>query len=172
MVLFYIKELDYKNKVTFTIVQTSKEFRDVISIRKKVFVEREGYPPRSIISDFDKWAIHILAKSNKRVVGTITLVLDSEKGLPIEKKFDLSAYRGGKIVEIDKLAVLPEKHGTAIAFDLTAMAYAIARFWGAQKIFIFTLEPTSFFSMTLPLIISLTHILCHMTLFVNLFMPK
>jgi len=138
--LNHVKELDYKNKVTFSIVQTPREFREVVSIRKKIFVEKEGYPPRSVISEFDKWAVHILAKANKQYVGTITLVLDSEKGLPIEKKFNINSYRSGKIVEIDKLAVLPEKHGTAIAFDLTAIAYAIARFWGAQKIFIFTLK--------------------------------
>ncbi len=136
----HVKELDYKNKVTFSIVQTSKELREVISVRKKIFVKREGYPSGAITSDFDKWAIHILAKCNNQAVGAITLVLDSEKGLPIEKKFDISAWRGGKAVEIDKLAVLPEKHGSAIAFDLIAITYAISRFWGAQKVFIFTLK--------------------------------
>lgn len=138
--LTHLKEFDRQNDIKFSMVQNLKEFRNVISLRRKVFVKREGYPPKSIVNDFDKDAIHILAKSNKKVVGTISLILDSDKGLPIEKKFDISAHRGGKIVEIDKLAVLPEKHGTAIAFDLTFMAYAIARFWGAQKIFIFTLK--------------------------------
>jgi ribosomal protein S18 acetylase RimI-like enzyme len=135
----FLKDIDNK-KISFSVVQTSKELRDVVTIRKKIFVEREGYPAKSIVSDFDKSAVHILAKEGSRAIGTISLVLDSEKGLPIERKFDISQYRKGRIVEIDKLAVLSDKHGTSIAFDLTALVYALARFMGVQKIFIFTLK--------------------------------
>ncbi len=129
-----------KNNITLSIVQNYRDFRKVVALRRKVFVEGEGYPSKTIVSDFDQSAIHILAKDNDVAVGTISLVLDSDRGLPIDKKFDLRAFRAGKVVEINKFAVLPDKRGSTVAFDLMCMSYAIARFLGAQKMFIFTLK--------------------------------
>jgi hypothetical protein len=83
----------------------------------------------------------LLASWDGKVVGTISLIRESELGFPLQKIFDISAIRsaGGQIVEVSALAVDPEFRATSgtILFPLMKFMYEYAtRFFDTQHLVI------------------------------------
>lgn len=125
--------------VTFKKASNEEDSREIYSIRKEIFVEGDNYPMQAISSIYDKQAIHFVAIENKRMIGTISVILDGPKGLPLQEFLDISKYRDKKVVEIEKLAVLPHKRKKTITAALMVIAYEFAKLH-ADRICIFTLE--------------------------------
>jgi predicted N-acetyltransferase YhbS len=126
--------------IEFGIAETPEDLEEIYKIREKVFQEEDGYPPEAIKSRFDSTATHFLAKVNKKLVGSIMVILDSDKGLPLGDKIDLSPYRDKLIAELAKLAVLPEERKKNVSLGLMVLAYEFAKEKGAKKICLISLE--------------------------------
>lgn len=72
----------------------------------------------------------LMASWDGRVVGTISLIRESELGFPLQRIFDISAIRaaGGQVAEVSALAVAPEFRATSgtILFPLMKFMYEYA----------------------------------------------
>ena len=137
--------LKYSNldkQVSYTLVQDPADMRIVWKLRRKVFVDEENYPPKSIRNTLDRGAIHFLSKKDSIAVGSISIYLDSVTGLPIEKLLglNLSKYKKDGMAEIEKLAVLPQYRKTTIPLSLMVIAYEFIKLSEIRKICIFTLS--------------------------------
>ena len=89
---------------------------DIYRLRYKVYVEEwhfekpENHPGGVETDEFDKNSIHFATRDeNKRIVGTVRLILYSQSGFPIEKYCQLTKGTNGipreKIAEISRLAI-------------------------------------------------------------------
>ena len=133
--------LKYSNldkQVSYTLVQDPADMRIVWKLRRKVFVDEENYPPKSIRNTLDRGAIHFLSKKDSIAVGSISIYLDSVTGLPIEKLLglNLSKYKKDGMAEIEKLAVLPQYRKTTIPLSLMVIAYEFIKFFDDHSKFI------------------------------------
>jgi len=125
--------------VTFKKASSEQDLRDIYSIRKEVFVKEDNYPTEAIKSSYDEEAIHFVAFENKKMVGTISVILDGPRGLPIQKFMDISRFKDKRMVQVEKFAVLPGRRKKTIAVALIVMAYEFAKLY-ADRICIFSLE--------------------------------
>lgn len=125
--------------VTFKKASSEEDLQAVYSIREEVFVKGDNYPIEAIKSNYDKQAIHFVAIEDEGMIGTVSVVLDGPKGLPLQEFLDISMYRDKKLVEIEKLAVLFHKRKKTITAALMVIAYEFAKLH-ADRICIFTLE--------------------------------
>jgi predicted GNAT family N-acyltransferase len=137
--------LKYSNldkRIKYILVQTAKDMRTLWRLRKKVFVDEEGYPLKSTRNVLDRGAIHFLAKKDNIAVGSISVYLNSITGLPIEKilNVNLGIYKKEKMAEIEKLAVLPDYRKTTISLGLMVVAYEFIKLCEVERICIFTLS--------------------------------
>lgn len=129
------------NKIQYSIAETMSDMKKVLQLRKKVFVQEEGYPPKAVTNGFEKQSLHITATLREELAACVSVVFDGPNGMPLDRYLDLSPFKKGmKVVEVDKLAVIGEKRKRELAFQVMWIAYSVARFWGAQKMFIFTLS--------------------------------
>lgn len=129
------------NKIQYSIAENALDMRKVLKLRRKVFVGEEGYPSTAATNGYEKESIHIMASIRGELVACVSVAFDGVQGVPMDKHLDLSQYkRGVKIVEVDKLAVIGEKRKKELSFHIMWIAYSVARFWGAQRMFIFTLS--------------------------------
>lgn len=129
-------------RIKYTLVQSALDMRIVWWLRKKVFVDGEGYPLKSIRSPLDRGAIHFLTKKDNTAIGSISVYLNELTGLPIEKLFNvnLGKHKTEKIAEIEKLAILPQYRKTPISLGLMVIAYEFIKLCDMQRILIFTLS--------------------------------
>ena len=107
------------SELLFRKVATDEERQEVFRLRYKVYCEEWGFEkpedhPGWIEKDeFDARSVHFVAKVNKdgdeRIIGTVRIILPSDKGFPIEKHCritsDLSGIDRKKIGEISRLAI-------------------------------------------------------------------
>ncbi len=131
------------NKVHYSIAETASDFRKVLRLRKKIFVSEEGYPTGAVTNGFEKESLHVMATIREELVGVVSITFDGPNGLPMSKFMDLTPYKDVKVCEVDKLALIGEKRKRELSFHLMWICYSIARFWGAQRMFIFTLSKKS-----------------------------
>lgn len=124
---------------TFEKIVGSKIIDKIKKIRYDVFVKEDNYPIEAITSDYDNVATHFIAKKNDNIVGTITVAQQINSLLPIEKFFPLDKYKNCPIVEIQKLAVLPDERKGFVSLALMVLAYEHAKSLNAKKIVIFSL---------------------------------
>ncbi len=92
-------------------------FVDVLALRYKVYCEERGFEkpedhPDGLEKDeYDDHSVHFAAilKHNQKVVGTVRLILHSEKLFPIEHSFEfnrnLKDLRREKLGEVSRLAL-------------------------------------------------------------------
>ena len=119
------------------IAKTQKEKDMAYQVRYEVFVEERGnlaaskFSNRMEIDSFDdlETTVNFLALVNENAIGTVRLIEDSEKGLPIEDYVDLSGLRAAKrkLSEGGRLAVLKDyrgKEGICIGLFKIGMNYA------------------------------------------------
>ena len=129
------------NKIQYSIVENAVDMRKVLKLRRKVFVGEEGYPSTAVLNGYEKESIHIMASIRGELVACVSVAFDGAKGIPLEKFMDLSLQKKAmKVVEVDKLAVIGERRKKELSFHIMWIAYSVARFWGAQRMFIFTLS--------------------------------
>ena len=128
-------------KIRYTIAENSGDIRKVLDLRKKIFVNEEHYPITALTNGFEKESLHIMATKDEKLVGAVSISFDGEQGIPLDKYLDLTGYKKGKKnVEVDKLAIIGEGRKRELSFHLMWICYSIARYWGAQMMFIFTLS--------------------------------
>ncbi|PIE60906.1 MAG: long-chain N-acyl amino acid synthase [Desulfobacterales bacterium] len=104
-------------KFTFGIVDDDTLLKEIFRLRFQVFVEEFGFEnetdhPGGLETDeYENEAIHcVCLNEEKAVVGTIRLILDSDKGFPIERVVsDFSFFKKipdrKKIAEISRLTI-------------------------------------------------------------------
>lgn len=124
---------------TFRKASSQQDLEDIYSIRKEVFIKEDKYPIEAIKSNYDKQAIHFVAFENNKMVGTVSVILDGPKGLPIQKFVDITRFRDKRMVQVEKFAVLPGRRKKTITVALIVMAYEFAKLY-ADRICIFSLE--------------------------------
>jgi len=126
--------------ISFKLLENETEMEKVINLRHKVFVEEDGYPPEAIKNTYDNKAIHFIATKGKEVIGCVSVILSGSKSLPFEDFIDLSPYKGEKIAEVQKLAIIPEERKGIAAVGLMLLSYEFIKKNGYNKICIFSLE--------------------------------
>lgn len=104
----------------FTRVDDKELLEEVYRLRYKVYCEERGFEdaedhPEGIERDiYDQHSVHFAAlrRSDRFLIGTMRLILDSEHGFPIERHSsidsDLSHLRRGYLAEISRFAVSKE----------------------------------------------------------------
>lgn len=128
------------NRVKYCIAENANDVRKILRLRKRIFVEEEDYPSRNTINSFERESLHIMAIIRKELVGAVSIAFDGPRGIPLEQYVDLSKYKDKKVVEVDKLAVIGERRKRELSFQLMWLSYSVARYWGAERLFIFTLS--------------------------------
>ncbi|MFA5104241.1 MAG: GNAT family N-acetyltransferase [Candidatus Margulisiibacteriota bacterium] len=125
---------------TFEKIKGLKNIDEMIKLRRDIFIKEDGYPEEALASEFDKEAVHFLAKKGDKLIGSITVVMDDHKKLPIEKFVDLNKFREKPLAELQKLAVLPGERKGFVSLGLMVLAYEHAKESGAKRIVIFSLD--------------------------------
>lgn len=125
---------------TFEKIKGNKNIEEIIKLRRDIFIKEDGYPEEALASEFDKDAVHLIAKKKDKLVGAITVVMDDNKKLPIEKFVDLNKFREKPLAELQKLAVLPGERKGFVSLGLMVLAYEHAKEHGAKRIVIFSLD--------------------------------
>lgn len=99
------------------IEQDDPLFHDVLALRYKVYCEERGFenpedhPDGLERDEYDDCAVHFAAllKNTCKVVGTVRLILHSERSFPIERAFsfekDLSHLHPCQLGEVSRLAL-------------------------------------------------------------------
>jgi predicted GNAT family N-acyltransferase len=119
------------------------DFKKVISLRKKIFLHEEGYPPGLIWNKDDREKIHFIAWDRKKAIGTVSVDLDKERSREflynccshVRKRLSYL----GDIAMIQKLAVLPEYRKTHASLSLMVIAYEFIKQCKYRHILIYTL---------------------------------
>jgi N-acyl amino acid synthase of PEP-CTERM/exosortase system len=103
----------------FTKITEQAELRKVFKLRYRSYCEEWGFekpedhPGGIEYDEYDKYSVHFAAtKNSDHLIGTIRLILNSEKGFPIENHCkideDLSHLDRNKLAEISRLAISKE----------------------------------------------------------------
>ena len=126
-----------RKRYKFLILRGRNNSELLFYIRAKVFFEEQGYSMNDINIEFEKEATHILALKENKPVGTVTIFLESENGLPVEKFVDISIFKAKdrKNMFFSKLAVLKEERKKFIGYNLILLTNEIARKNGIKKVF-------------------------------------
>lgn len=105
--------------------------REVSALVERMYSSR-GYQTESVaISSYNPNRLTLEASTGREVVGTLTLGLDSEKGLLADELYreEINAFRmkGKKVCELSKLAVDTEHNSKEILASLFHLAYIYGR---------------------------------------------
>ncbi len=101
---------------TFRRVETESELQEVFRLRYQVYCTECGFespqdhPDGLETDEYDAYSTHFIAiDSDKRIVGSVRLIKNSELGFPIEKycnpSFDTTRLPKDRVVEISRLAI-------------------------------------------------------------------
>jgi GNAT superfamily N-acetyltransferase len=112
------------------------------AFRYRIFVDELGWMPRDdegvhiLIDEFDQCAANYAAFDDAgEVIGSLRVVVDGLRGVPLERCRPLGGYRHGKrIVELCRLAVAPEWRCTRLAPLLMKAGYQCAERIGATHL--------------------------------------
>lgn len=98
-----------ENKVLFHSARNTFEKSEAFKIRKKIFVMEQGLFDTSDIDENDSNSIHLVAKQNKKIIGTVRIYKEKEKAdhwiggrLAVEKKFRKTNAGSGLVKEAMK----------------------------------------------------------------------
>lgn len=77
---------------------------------KKRYIDPNFFQSRMFTDEFDEHSIYFLALNRGKLIGTVRLVLNSEKGFPIERVYRLipTGIDKNKIAEISRLITIDE----------------------------------------------------------------
>jgi predicted GNAT family N-acyltransferase len=116
------------DKISYKIVETSRELKEAFTVRRKVFVEEQGISQDIELDSRDDEALHMVVKDGSRIIGTARVLFPAPNLAKIERMAILRPFRrkgvGGGMVsflneelknrQISK-AVLHAQH-SAVAF--------------------------------------------------------
>jgi predicted GNAT family N-acyltransferase len=105
-------------RLTVKKVSSQKELKQAFRIRIRVFVQEQGVPAEIELDTDDKRAVHFIASTEGKAVGTARLVM-----------------RGGN-AKIGRMAVLRSQRQKKIGKRLLTRAIATAKKHGARKIYL------------------------------------
>lgn len=128
------------NQIHYSMIETPSEMKKLLQLRKKIFVGEEGYPATAVTNGYEKHSLHLTATLRQELVGCVSVAFDGPNGIPLDRFIDLKNLKKRKNVEVDKLAVIGKKRKRELSFQLMWLCYSVARFWGAERMFIFTLS--------------------------------
>ena len=110
--------INYMNMITFKKVSNPFELEEVYKLRYKVYCEEWGFeriedhPGEREADEFDEYSVHFIAQVGSQIIGTLRLILHSEKGFPAKKhciiEKDLTFQDDGIAGEISRLAISKE----------------------------------------------------------------
>jgi hypothetical protein len=126
--------------INYAIAKNVKDLRRILDLRKTVFLKEEHYPPSSLVNGFEGKSLHIMASIKNELVGGVSIAFDGPEGIPLDKFIRIDRSEKKKIVEVDKLAIVNHKRKSELSFQLMWICYAVARYWGAHGMYIFTLS--------------------------------
>jgi predicted GNAT family N-acyltransferase len=107
-----------KPRIIIKKISTNKELEQALRIRIRVFVREQGVPAEIELDDDDKRALHLLASSGTRAIGTARIVLrDCE-------------------AKIGRMAVLKSHRRKNVGRKLLSRAISTAKKQGAAKIYL------------------------------------
>lgn len=123
-------------EVEFKIVSSEEEMAGAFKLLEESYVRRgiakEGQMRLQIINLLPS-STTFIAKIGSRILGTISLIEDSDLGLPMEKvhEKEVDGARGlfRRVAEVGALAVLPDQRRTGLSIMLYNMMYRWARNW-------------------------------------------
>lgn len=129
------------NKTTITIkkIISKKDLIRAKALRNRIFREEDNYPKIALRNKHCTNSICFAAFNKNRMIGTINVIVDSPLKLPLDEFVDLDKYRDKKLVEIEKLVVLPCARKMTIAIALMVIAYEYSKLC-ADRIVIFALK--------------------------------
>ena len=102
------------------VLQDNYSLRYQVYINEWEFEAPDDHPVGLEYDDYDPYSVHFYAtcKSEKKVIGTVRTILDSDLGFPIERHFELTETPEGvkrdTVGEISRLAVSKEYRRRAI----------------------------------------------------------
>jgi predicted GNAT family N-acyltransferase len=104
------------------------ELESLYRFRHVVYVDELGWlsdDDGRLADDFDPDAFNYAAYDlDGRVVGSVRVVEDGEAGLPLDRCFDLAAFRlGRRLAEVCRLSVLPQYRTSRLPMRLMKTAY-------------------------------------------------
>ena len=77
--------------IKYKVAKSQREIDGAFEVRKRVFVEEQKVPIEEEIDEYDKEAVHVIAKEDGVVIGTGRLVIEGEKGrigrMAVDKKY-------------------------------------------------------------------------------------
>ena len=138
--LAYAYSRTKQNTCKLELVENAKQYRELIKLRKEIFIKSGIYPFKFILNGLERQSVHFLAKQDTRYVGMISVKLDDDFGLPLEEYFNLNSYRKRRIVELGKLGVVNSACDRMVFYQLVGAAYAFVRFCGYDAIVMTTLK--------------------------------
>jgi hypothetical protein len=135
----------------FELAKTKDDFEASFHLLYKLYLKM-GYTDsdpsemRIIIHNLLPSTYLLLAKSENKIIGTITILMDNPFGFPMEKIFNLSSVRKPNQigVELCGLAIHPlyrRKNGSELFYTLTEMALAYAKEQLGAHYFVSNIDP-------------------------------
>ena len=100
------------------IARAFEELEEIYKLRYQIYsqvgyIKKEDYPDGKETDKWDKFSEHfyVYSKSEKKTVGAMRFVPDSEKGFPIEELYDISFLRKKykNVVEVSRRITLPNR---------------------------------------------------------------
>jgi len=90
------------DKLNCIIVESDKELKEALKVRKKVFIEEQGISEDIELDGHDSEALHIVVKYGERIIGTARVLFLAPDVAKIERMAILEAFRrkgiGSKII--------------------------------------------------------------------------
>ncbi|MBC7074441.1 GNAT family N-acetyltransferase [Candidatus Parcubacteria bacterium] len=145
----YIKLSLFKENIKIKKVKSKEELNQIRHFIWKVYAIEKGYidpnffKERMFIDEFDENSIYFSAVKNKEIVGGVRIVLNSEKGFPIEKLYELEKLEidRNKIAEISRLiAVTHSSKNDVVALALCKSCFIYSRRLGIEYWYAFLPE--------------------------------
>jgi len=138
--------------VEFKIASSEEEIAGTLELLEQCYVRRgiarEGQMRLQVISLLPTTTTFV-ARDGKRIIGTLSLIEDSDLGLPMEKvhSSEVTAARGlfRRVAEVGALAVSADHRRTGISIMLYNMMYRWARSWRHVDDLLIAVHPSARF---------------------------
>jgi predicted GNAT family N-acyltransferase len=80
-------------KLSFKLVANDSELKSAFEVRRQVFIEEQGISEDIELDNYDKEALHMVAKDGKKVIGTARVLFSAANQAKIERMAILKPFR-------------------------------------------------------------------------------
>lgn len=98
------------------IARALNELEEIYKLRYQIYsqvgyIKKEDYPDEKETDKWDKFSEHfyVWSANEKKIVGAIRLIFDSEYGFPIGELYDISFLKNKRFVEVSRRVTLPNR---------------------------------------------------------------